>query len=127
MRQNKVRSVLVVAEIALAIVLLAGAGLLLRTFAALHSVEPGFDPHNVLTMQLSLTGERFNHTAAISDLSRQAIERIEALPGVQAAAATSYLPLDSGLGLPFIIEGLTSGWATRLAHGGGRLGVHVSS
>jgi putative ABC transport system permease protein len=117
MRQNKVRAVLVVAEVALAIVLLAGAGLLIRTFAALHSVEPGFDAHNVLTMQLSLTGDRFNHTAAISDLSRQAIERIEALPGVQAAAATSYLPLDSGLGLPFIIEGRPLGAAP--AHGGG--------
>ena len=101
---------------ALAIVLLAGAGLLIRTFAALHQVAPGFDPHNVLTMDTSLTSTRFDQTAAIADLARQATERIEALPGVQAAAASCYLPLEGGLGLPFIIEGrpLTNG----RVHGG---------
>src|SRR5579872_647340 len=115
-RQNKARSVLVVAEMALAIVLLAGAGLLIRTFAALHSVAPGFDPHNVLTMETSLTGSRYDHTAGIYDMARLAVQRMEALPGVQAAAASSYLPLDGGLGLPFAIEGrpLTNG----PAHGG---------
>jgi putative ABC transport system permease protein len=116
MRQNKARSLLVVTEMALAIVLLAGAGLLIRTFAALHSVAPGFDPHGVLTMETSLTGSRFDRTAAISDLARQAEERIEALPGVQAAAATCYLPLEGGLGLGFIIEGRPLGDAP--AHGG---------
>ncbi|MBI3679112.1 MAG: ABC transporter permease [Acidobacteria bacterium] len=111
LRQNKARSMLVVAEMALAIVLLVGAGLLVRTFAALHSVAPGFDPHHVLTLSTSLTGNRFDRTAAIADLARQAVERIEALPGVEAAAATSYLPLESGLGLPILIEGrpLTDG------------------
>lgn len=116
LRQNKTRSVLVVTEMALAIVLLVGAGLLIRTFAALHRVEPGFDAHNVLTMETSLTGGNFERTAPIADLARQAIERIEALPGVQAAAASCYLPLEGGLGLGFVIEGrpLTNG----PAHGG---------
>ena len=116
LRQNKTRSLLVVTEMALAIVLLAGAGLLIRTFAALHQVAPGFDPHNVLTMDTSLGGGRFEKTAAIAGLARQATERIEALPGVQAAAASCYLPLVGGLGLPFAIEGrpLTNG----PAHGG---------
>jgi len=116
LRQNKTRSLLVVTEMALAIVLLAGAGLLIRTFAALHQVAPGFDPHNVLTMDTSLGGGRFENTAAIAGLARQATERIEALPGVQAAAASCYLPLAGGLGLPFAIEGrpLTNG----PAHGG---------
>ncbi|HEY2018726.1 MAG TPA: ABC transporter permease [Bryobacteraceae bacterium] len=111
LRQNKTRSLLVVGEMALAIILLVGAGLLMRTFAALHNVAPGFDPHNVLTMDTSLTGSRFERTAPIADLARQAEERIEALPGVQAAAASCYLPLEGGLGLPFIIEGrpLTNG------------------
>ena len=54
LRQNKVRGLLVVGELALALVLLVGAGLLLRTFSALHNVTPGFDPHNVLTMDTSL-------------------------------------------------------------------------
>ena len=105
LRQNKARSLLVITEVALAIVLLIGAGLLLRTFAALHSVNPGFDPHNVLTMNTSLTGGRFNQTAAITDMARQAIDRVQALPGVEAAAASCYLPLEGGLGLGFNIEG----------------------
>src|SRR5471032_1549090 len=111
LRQNKARSALVIAEMALAIVLLVGAGLLIRTFSALHSVAPGFDPHNVLTMDTALTGTNYDRTAAIAGMSRQAIERIEAIPGVEAAAASSYLPLDGGLGLGFIIEGrpLTNG------------------
>ena len=110
-RQNKARGLLVVAEIALAMVLLVGAGLLVRTFAALHSVVPGFDPHHVLTMETSLTGAHYDRTADISEMTRRVIERVEAIPGVEAAAASSYLPLDSGLGLGFVIEGrpLTNG------------------
>ncbi len=116
MRQNKARSVLVIAEMALAIVLLVGAGLLLRTFSALHNVPPGFDPHNVLTMETALTGTAYDQTAAITTMSHQILDRIEAIPGVEAAAATSYLPLEGGLGLGFIIQGrpLTNG----PAHGG---------
>jgi putative ABC transport system permease protein len=109
LRQNKSRAVLVVVEVALAIVLLVGAGLLIRTFSALHNVSPGFDASSVLTMETSLTGGRYDKTAAIAELSRQAQERIEAIPGVQAAAATSYLPLEGGLGLGFTIEGRPQG------------------
>jgi len=111
MRQNKARGVLVVVEMALAIVLLTGAGLLIRTFSALHTVAPGFDAHNVLTMDTALTGSRFDHTAAIAVMTRQALDRIHAIAGVEAAAASSYLPLQGGLGLGFIIEGrpLTDG------------------
>jgi predicted permease len=111
MRQNKMRGVLVMAEMAMAIVLLIGAGLLIRTFSALHSVAPGFDAHNVLTMDTALTGSHFDRTAAIETMTRQALDRIHAIPGVEAAAATSYLPLEGGLGLGFRIEGrpLTEG------------------
>jgi putative ABC transport system permease protein len=105
LRQNKSRAVLVVVEMALAIVLLVGAGLLIRTFAALHNVAPGFDANGVLTMETSLTGGRYDQTAVLADLARQAEERIEAIPGVEAAAASSYLPLEGGLGLGFSIEG----------------------
>jgi len=116
LRQNKLRGLLVVAEMALAMVLLIGAGLLIRTFSALHSVAPGFDAHNVLTMDTALTGSHFDRTAAIDLMTREALDRIHAIPGVEAAAATSYLPLEGGLGLGFIIEGrpLTNG----PAHGG---------
>jgi predicted permease len=111
LRQNKMRGLLVMAEMALAIVLLIGAGLLIRTFSALHNVAPGFDAHNILTMDTALTGSHFDRTAAIDLMTRQALERIHAIPGVEAAAATSYLPLQGGLGLGFIIEGrpLTNG------------------
>ena len=111
LRQNKARGVLVVAELALAVVLLIGAGLLIRTFAALRSVAPGFDAHNVLTVETALTGAKYDKTAGITLMADQVLERILAIPGVEAAAASSYLPLDGGLGLGFIIEGrpLTNG------------------
>ena len=115
-RQNRARSLLVVTEMALAIVLLVGAGLLIRTFSALRTVAPGFDSHNVLTMDTSLTATRYEKTGPIAELARQAVERIQALPGVEAAAASCYLPLEGGLGLPFIIEGRPLGNDTN--HGG---------
>jgi putative ABC transport system permease protein len=115
-RQNKARSILVVSEMALALVLLVGAALLIRTFSILRSVNPGFDTHNVLTMEMSLAGARFEKTAAVDQLVREAQRRIGSLPGVEAIAMTCCLPLEGGLGLPLIIEGrpLTQG----TAHGG---------
>ena len=104
-RQNRARSLLVISEISLALVLLVGAALLIRTFLALRSVDPGFDSHNVLTMQMSLTGDRFKTTAAVSQFVRNARERINALPGVSASASTCCLPLEGGFGLPFIVVG----------------------
>ena len=116
LRQNKARGMLVVAELALAVVLLIGAGLLIRTFAALRNVPPGFDARNVLTVETALTGAKYDKTAGITLMADQVLERVHAIPGVEAAAASSYLPLDGGLGLGFIIEGrpLTNG----PAHGG---------
>jgi len=117
LRQNKARSILVVSEVALALVLLMGAGLLIRTFLALRGVNPGFDTHNVLTMEMSLTGTRFETTAAVDQLVRDANRRVASLPGVASIASTCCLPLEGGFGLPFTIEGrpLTNG----PFHGGG--------
>ena len=117
LRQNKARGILVITEMALAVVLLAGAALLIRTFQALRNVDPGFDSHNVITMEMSLAGGRFDHTAQLAQLVRQAVDRIQALPGVVAAATTCSLPLEPSFGLPFTIEGrpLTGG----PFHGGG--------
>jgi predicted permease len=92
--QSKARSVLVVTEVALSLVLLAGAALLMRTFMALRAVHPGFDAHNVLTMEMSLAESRFEKTAAVAQLVRDAERRVESLPGVEALAITSSLPLD---------------------------------
>jgi putative ABC transport system permease protein len=105
LRQNKARSLLVLTEMALAVILLVGAALLLRTFAALRGVNPGFSTHNVLTMNMSVTGPRFQKTAGVAQLVEDARRRVEAVPGVEALATTCCLPLEGGLGLPFTIEG----------------------
>jgi predicted permease len=114
--QNKARATLIVTEIALALVLLVGAALLIRTFAALRGVDPGFSTDKVLTMEMSLTGSRYDTSATVNQLVRDSQRRVESLPGVVAFGSTCCLPLEGGFGLPFIIEGrpLTDG----PAHGG---------
>ena len=104
-RQNKARSLLVISETALALILLICAALLIRSFVALRTVNPGFDAHNVLTMEMSLTGARFEKTAGVAQLVRDAVQRIDALPGVVAAASTCCMPLEGGFGLPFEVVG----------------------
>ncbi|MGH9734716.1 MAG: ADOP family duplicated permease [Candidatus Acidiferrales bacterium] len=105
-RQNKTRSLLVVVEMALAVVLLAGAGLLIRTFHDLRSVKPGFDAHNILTMDMSLTGTRFAKTAAVAELVRDGEQRLDSLPGVEVAAASCCLPPAwAYASFPYNIEG----------------------
>jgi len=104
-RQNKVRSMLVVAEVALALVLLVGSALLIRTSLALGAVAPGFDPNNVLTMRMALTGPRFLKAAGVERLVRDGVTRLRALPGVELASATCCIPLEGGYGLPFNILG----------------------
>ncbi len=116
-RQNKARAVLVMSEMGLALVLLVGAALFIRTFIALRAVDPGFDPHRVLTMRMSLTGARFQKTSAVAQVIRDGADRVNAVPGVEVAGASCCVPLQGGLGLPFTIEGrpLTQG----PFHGGG--------
>jgi len=111
LRHNKARAVLVITEMALALVLLVGAALLIRTFGALRGVNPGFDARNVLIMEMSLHGGRFEKAAGVDQLEREGRRRIESLPGVTAVAMTCCVPLEGGFGLPFIIEGrpLTNG------------------
>jgi putative ABC transport system permease protein len=104
-KHNKMRSVLVVTEMALALILLVGAALLIRTFAALRGVDPGFSAKNVLTMDMSLAGARFETAANVDLMSRDARHRLEALPGVDSATITCCLPLQGGFGLPFNIVG----------------------
>jgi predicted permease len=104
-RHNKARTLLVVSEVALAVVLLIGSTLLIRTSLALSAVNPGFNADNVLTMRMSLAGAQFLKSAAIERLVRDGVERIRALPGVETASATCCVPLEGGYGLPFIIMG----------------------
>jgi predicted permease len=104
-RQNKARATLVVVEVALALVLLIGSALLIRTSVALATVDPGFDATNVITMDMSLTGDRFAETAAVEGLVRDGVERLRAVPGIAGASATCCVPLTGGYGLGFTVVG----------------------
>jgi putative ABC transport system permease protein len=104
-RQGKTRALLVITEVALALVLLVGAALLIRTFLALRSVNVGFDPQNVLTMEMSLNGNKFSKTEAVAQLSREGRLRLDAIPGVESSAFTCCLPVQGQFGLPFAIVG----------------------
>src|SRR3954469_23973065 len=99
------RSGLVIAETALAMTLLVGATLLIRTFMALHDVRPGFDARGVLTLQTSLAGTKYETTSRVEVLTRAVIERLDALPGVDVAATAISLPTEGGADLPFRVEG----------------------
>jgi putative ABC transport system permease protein len=98
--RGRVRGLLVVGEMALSVVLLIGAALLIQSFQKLRTVEPGFDPQNVLTLQMSL-GKSYDTTAKIWNLNRALLERFSAVPGVVAAASVTNLPLEQGPDLPF--------------------------
>jgi predicted permease len=103
---NKTRGLLVVSEVALSLVLLVGAGLMLRTLLQLSSVRPGFDPNNVLTAALPVPGTRFSTPAAESRFCDQLLEQLRATPGVLSAALIDSLPLDGGGShQPIAVEG----------------------
>jgi len=116
-RQNKARSVLVVVEVALALILLVGSALLIRTSLALRAVDPGFNPSNVLTMRMSVSSPQFVKADAVERLVRTGVERLRGVPGVEMASATCCVPLEGGYGLPFIIAGRPLKDAP--SHGGG--------
>ena len=107
-RQGKTLSILVITEVSLALILLVGSALLIRTFIALRGVDPGFDSRNVLTTEMSLTGERYRKTAGVAQLSREGRERLNSMPGVEIAAAAYWLPNEVGDALPFAIVGRPS-------------------
>ena len=99
---SRVRNTLVVAEIALAFVLLTGAGLLIRSLGKLGAVDPGFDDTNVLTFRFPTSDQRYPDPAALGVYLRQVQARLEALPGVTGVALTSALPMQGwGYGMPF--------------------------
>ena len=109
MRGGKLRSALVISEMAIALVLVIGAALLIRTFMKLQAVDPGFDTHNVLTMAMSISGDRFQKSAGVAQVIRDGTERLKAVPGVIDAAASCCLPLQGGFGVPFDIVGRPKG------------------
>jgi putative ABC transport system permease protein len=105
-RAGRMREGLVIAEIALAVMLLAGAGLLMRSFARLQSVNPGFRTGESLTFRTALPAAAYREEAQRASFYQRAIERISALPGVTTVGAISGLPLSgTSFGFTFTIEG----------------------
>ena len=95
---HRLRNLLVVSEIALSLVLLIGAGLLVRSFVRVQQVEPGFVPQNVLSMRLALVGQTYSEEPRRVSFYQQLWERIRRIPGVEAAGGVSVLPLTGGIG-----------------------------
>jgi putative ABC transport system permease protein len=104
--QRRLRGSLVVAEIAITAVLLACAGLMIRSFHAIQSVDPGFRPERIVTFDLSLPSAKYKEEAQVTNFVEQFAARVAALPGVERAALTDGLPLSgNGSVLGFVIEG----------------------
>ncbi len=105
--QGRLRGVLATAEISLALVLLAGAGLMMKSLYRLLSVSPGFQPHHVLTMEIDLRTAQYSKDPAMLNFWQQVLERVRALPGVKSAAAGTVVPFtDSHDRSDITVEGM---------------------
>jgi len=126
-RGRRLREGFVVSEIALAVVLLVGAGLMLRSFDTMTRIDPGFSIANVLTMRLQLPTAKYTDDAQRIRFFREAETRIRALPGVQATGAISFLPLTGllGAGTGFTVEGRPAPPPGQITSGGGGTAVSV--
>jgi len=103
---NNLRRLLVVCELALSVVLLIGAGLLIRSFSRLQNVQPGFNPQNVLTFDLTFTGPKYTDEQLILNIYRQLWGCLERLPGVNASGGITSLPLSQAFAwTPITVEG----------------------
>jgi predicted permease len=105
LRRNRVRSLIVVSEIALALVLLAGAGLMIKSLLRLTDVNLGFNPENVLTMHASLSQTKYPKASQRAAFHRELLQRVEHLPGVESVGLVSPLPLAGDSVQEFFIEG----------------------
>lgn len=116
---NRLRSLLVVAEVALSLVLLVGAGLMVRSFAKLEQVNAGINPENVLTVEVPLSRAKYPKDTQQSAFFQQLMARVKVLPGASSAAAVSDLPLMGGWGRSLTVEGhpvLSVGQAPSINH-----------
>ncbi len=104
-RHNRARNLLVVSEVALALVLLIGAGLLLQSFRRLQDVDPGFNPQNLLTLRTFLPEAKYPKEEQAGAFFERVIERVKGLPGVQTVGLTTHLPMRGGGDTYFTIEG----------------------
>ena len=105
-RRSRVRNLLVISEVALALVLLVGAGLMIKSFIRLQHVKPGFEPEGLLTMSVSLPRQKYNDSSKANLFFDQLFERVKAVPGVESVAGTDPLPLSSSNATTgFVVEG----------------------
>jgi putative ABC transport system permease protein len=105
-RGARARNAFIVVEVALALVLLVGAGLLIRSFSALLGVDPGFNPSRTVTMRVAIPASKYDTPERVRGFYDQLFERIDTIPGVQAAGGTSFLPLNGlGAATSFAIAG----------------------
>ena len=105
-RSNRTRSVFVIAEVAICLVLLIGAGLMIKSFTRLIDISPGFNPENVLSVNVALSGSRYRDAVSISNFYKQTLEGLSALPGVQSAAVVTAVPMAGNFGSRYFgIEG----------------------
>ena len=104
-QHQRTRQTLAAAEVAIAVALLCGAVLLIRSFAAMHSVSLGFDPRNLLTMEVSLSGPGYAKSADVNRIARTFLERVERVPGVESAAWANSLPLRGTQDMIFDLPG----------------------
>ena len=102
---GKLKSVLVIAEAALALILLIGAGLLIRSFIAALQVPPGFDPHRVTVVRTSFNRRRYPEPARRHNAERLVIEKIRSIPGITQVGLTSHVPLADERKIGFTVEG----------------------
>jgi putative ABC transport system permease protein len=115
---NRTRSALVIAEVALSLVLLAGAGLLSATLMRLQRVDPGFDSHNVLTAETSLPDAKYKTDAQQASFYDLVLDKVRMIPGVEGVAGVSILPLNgSNMMIGFALEGEPRGEGVPPAHG----------
>ncbi len=105
-QRNRVRNLLVVSEVALALVLLVGAGLMIKSFMRLQQVKPGFEPAGLLTMSISLPRQKYNDSSKANLFFDQLFERVKTVPGVEGVGGTDPLPLsNSNATTGFIVQG----------------------
>ncbi len=105
-RGKALRTGLIVVEVALSLILLAGAGVLLKSFSKVQTVDPGFDPHGVLAVRLPLPKARYLHLADVTRFYDALLPRVQVLPGVSASGVIDMLPLSGGISsIPFTVVG----------------------
>ena len=117
-----IRGVLVVAEMALALVLLVGAGLMVRSFSRIQAVNPGFDPESALAVQMSLPASKYTTEDQRRAVQQRILDEVRALPGVRAASFISNIPMSGSISTgSFDVEGWTPPTPTEYAHGDQRI------